>query len=117
MGRLGNYLRVHRRRSHLTQEELAFLFGYLDQSIIGRLERDERVITLAVARACELIFGVESKEIFSALFENVDKGVVDRMQKLRERLSHGPPVSKTSAKLELLHNALSRVIALANREV
>ncbi len=116
MGRLGNYLRVRRRQSHLTQAELAFLFGYLDQSIIGRLERDERAITVAVARACELIFGVEPKEIFPALFESVDQGVVARVNKLRERLANCTPAPKTAIKLQLLHEALGRLTAASDRE-
>jgi transcriptional regulator with XRE-family HTH domain len=106
-----NYLRVYRRRWHLTQEELAFLFGYDAESIISRFEREERTITLAVATACQMLFGVEPKELFPALFDSVEQGVVQRMYELRERLANGEPSRMTLAKLQLLQEALGRIAA------
>jgi transcriptional regulator with XRE-family HTH domain len=113
MGKLGNYLRAHRRRWHLTQDELAFLIGYEAASIISRLERDERTITLAVASASYTIFGIEPRELFPAMLENVEKGVIQRMHQLRERLRQRKPTQKTVAKLELLRVALNRMTAIA----
>jgi transcriptional regulator with XRE-family HTH domain len=111
MGKLRNYLRTYRRRWHLTQEELAFLIGYEAESIISRFEREERTITLAVASACQTIFGVEPKELFPALVESVDEAVVQRMHELRERLVQSKVSQKTLAKLELLQEALGRIAA------
>ena len=88
------------------------LFGYLDQSIIARLECDERPITLAVATVCELIFGCEPKEIFPALYEQIEASVIHRMHELYERLEKHSPSQKTAAKLQLLREALARI---ANR--
>jgi transcriptional regulator with XRE-family HTH domain len=113
MGKLGNYLRAHRRRWHLTQDELAFLIGYDAASIISRLERDERTITLAVASASYTIFGIEPRELFPAMLESVEKGVIQRMHQLRERLMQRKPTQKTVAKLELLRVALNRMTAIA----
>jgi DNA-binding XRE family transcriptional regulator len=115
MGRLHNYLRVHRRTWRLTQDELAFLLGYFDQSIIARLERGERAATLAVAHACELIFGVELRELFPALFESVEEGILARLHELRERVAEARELGaseKTLVKLELLQHAIGRVTAL-----
>ena len=109
MGRLRNYLRTYRRRWHLTQEELAFLFGYDVASIVSRLEREERTITLVVAYACQTIFGVEPCELFPAVFESVEKRVVDRMHELQDRLLQSKPTQKTLAKLELLREAIGRM--------
>ena len=106
--RLGNYLRLHRRRSALTQGELAYLLGYRTESIVSRLEKQERRITLAIAFAYHLIFGAEPKEIFPALFEQVEEGVVRRMYELYERLKQSGPSQKTSLKLRLLQEALTR---------
>jgi transcriptional regulator with XRE-family HTH domain len=108
MGRLGNYLRSRRRQWHLTQGELAFLFGYTDESIVSRLERQERTVTLAVAHACELIFGYDAEEIFPALFAEVEDGVVARLHELQDRLSQGKATKLTAAKLQLLDAALAR---------
>lgn len=111
MRTIRNYLRVYRRRWHLTQEELAFLFGYDGESIISRFEREERTITLAVAAACHSIFGVEPNELFPALFDGVEQKVVQRMQELRERLLKSKRSQKTLAKLQLLQEALGRIAA------
>ena len=108
MGRLPNYLRTQRRRWHLTQEELAFLFGYFDQSIIAKLEHDERTITLAVAHMCELLFGIEPREIFPFLFDNIEARAMERMHELRDKLLQGQPTHKRLAKLTLLQEALNR---------
>lgn len=109
-------MRFYRRRWQLTQEELAFLFGYSDQSIVARFEQDERAITLAVAHGCELIFGVEPKEIFPTLFESVEESLVNRLHDLYERLSQAEPTQRTLAKLELLQSALKRLTATAEQE-
>src|SRR5580692_1616725 len=111
MGRLRNYLRTYRRQWHLTQEELAFLFGYLDQSMITRLEQEERAITLAVAHASALLFGVKPSEVFPTLFESIEADVFARIRELRDRLLQSEPTQRTLAKLELLDQVLGRMTA------
>jgi transcriptional regulator with XRE-family HTH domain len=111
MRKLRNYLRVYRRRWHLTQEELAFLFGYEAESIISRFERDERTITLALAFACHTIFGVEPRELFPALFQSMEESIILRMHDLCERLVQSKPKQTTLAKLELLRAAIARIAA------
>ena len=115
MGKLGNYLRAYRRRWYLTQEELAFLLGYEGHPNIGRLEREERAITLAVAAACQTIFGVEPREMFPGFFESIEKKVIYRMHQLRDRLLQSKPTQRTLAKLELLQEALSRFTGLSEQ--
>lgn len=110
--RLGNYLYVRRREWALTQKELAFLFGYTSDAIVSRLEGQARKIPLRIAFACELIFGSEPKELFPALFEQVEEGVVRRMYELYEQLKCAEPSKKTAAKLHLLHEALARVTSI-----
>jgi DNA-binding XRE family transcriptional regulator len=114
---LRNFLRLHRRSWHLTQEELAFLFGYHDQSIVARLEQEERAITLAVAHACEVLFGLKPSEIFPTLFHNIEEDVVARMHELRDRLLASTPTQKTLAKLKLLEEGLRRIADYSDQEV
>lgn len=114
--KLRNYLRTYRRRWGLTQDELAFLFGYTDQSIVARFEHQERTITLAVAYACELLFGVKPQEVFPACFEGVELSMAERMHELQDRLLQRAPTQKTLAKLELLHEAIGRLAAVPDQE-
>jgi transcriptional regulator with XRE-family HTH domain len=117
MGRLRNYLRVQRRKWHLTQEELAFLLDYLNQGMIARLESEERGVTLIVAHACELILGVPPRELFPALLESIEERTLARMRELRDRIKERAPSQKALAKLELLEQAIARITALQEREV
>jgi transcriptional regulator with XRE-family HTH domain len=117
MGRLRNYLRVQRRKWHLTQEELAFLLGYLNQAMVARLEGEERGVTLAVAHACEVIFGVKPRDLFPALLEDAEARVLARMHELRDRLKESALSQKTQAKLEVLEQAIARLAASQEYEV
>jgi hypothetical protein len=85
--------------------------------MIARLERDERALTLAVAYACELIFGVEWHEIFPELFAHIEEDVAHRMHELVERLGQPQTTKKTASKLELLREALNRVASAAPHEI
>ena len=116
MRALRNYLRVYRRRCHLTQEELAFLFGYEAESIVSRFESEERAITLAVAIACQTIFGVEPRELFPALYASLELSVSQRMYELRDSLAQSEITQRTLAKLDLLHEALSRIEGASEQE-
>lgn len=116
MGNIGNYLRFYRRRWHLTQEELAFLLGYEEQSFIARLEQQEREATLTVVYACELIFGVKPTEVFPALFESIEERLLARIYELQERLIGSTPSQKTLANLELLHEAIGRIAGSYEQE-
>lgn len=80
----------------------------MDQSIVARFEREERVITLAVARASELIFGIASEELFPSTLGKIEASAIDRIRELRERLLQRKPTQTTLAKLELLKGALDR---------
>jgi transcriptional regulator with XRE-family HTH domain len=108
-GRIANYLRFHRLRSGFTQAELAFLLGYQTESVISRFEGQERTISLAVGAAYQLIFGVELRNLFPALYEQIDDKLTRRMQELCERLTQNAPSTKTATKLRLLQSALTRI--------
>ena len=115
MHRLGNYLRTHRRRWQLTQEELAFIFGYSDPAMVGRLERDERVITLAVAHTTHLMFGVEPRDLFPAFFAGVEDNVFRRMHELRDQFAQDQRTPPIQTKLVLLHEAIHRIAKLSQQ--
>jgi transcriptional regulator with XRE-family HTH domain len=109
MGTLGNYLRVRRRQWQLSQKELAFLLGYKNESIVSRLERHERGVTFGTSRACRIIFGSRTKDIFPALSKEHDDRLLQRMQELRASLEQHGPSRRREAKLQLLRAAIDRL--------
>lgn len=110
MDTLGNYLRMQRRQWHLSQKELAFLLGYKNESIVSRLEREERRVTFGTSRACNIIFGSGIEDIFPALSREHDTQLLERLHQLRADLERRGPSKRTEAKLQLLQAAISRLV-------
>ena len=81
-----NYLRSHRRKSGLTQEEVGFLLGYRNGELVSRYEKRRRLPTLGTALACEAIFGVPISELFADVREAREKDIRKRMQTLRSKI-------------------------------
>ena len=109
MGTLGNYLRARRRQWHLSQKELAFLLGYKNESVVSRLERQERSVTFGTSRACNIIFGSGADDIFPALSREQDAKLLRRMHELRANLEQGVSSKRIEAKLALLETAIARL--------
>lgn len=113
VGKLGNYLRARRRQWHLSQKELAFLLGYKHESIISRLERHERRVTFGTSRACSIIFGSGTEDIFPALSKEHDDRLLQRIQELRATLEQRGSSKRIEAKLQLLQAAIARLAEAA----
>lgn len=83
--KLTNYLRTFRKRSHLSQDEVAYLLGSGSGSKISRYERFARVPTLQTAMALEVIFGVPIHELFAGMFNQVESHTRRRAHHLVRR--------------------------------
>jgi transcriptional regulator with XRE-family HTH domain len=81
-----SYLRTHRKRGGLTQDEMAFLLGCQSGTKISRFERLARRPNLRTALACQVIFGIPAHELFPGMFAEVEKTVSDRARLLSDRL-------------------------------
>ena len=103
-----NYLRLHRRKRGLTQEELAYLLGYQSGAKISRLEQAESAQVLSLGFTFELLFGVDAREIYPALYDAVRQTVSQRLRELGIRLQATRPTQKTIIKRRLLKEALAR---------
>lgn len=98
-----NYLRAHRRRSGLTQEELSYLLGEKTHAKIARYERDLRRPSLENLIACELILG----ENLAGMFPGIAKQLISKLRQractLRKRLLTGKNRNaQTERKIETL---------------
>lgn len=95
-------LKPHRKRSSFTQEELAFLLGIKQHSVISRYETGERHPTLRTALAYRVLFGCEVDKLFPALEAEVRSQVAKRAQLLSQQISRGRETRKTAYKLKKL---------------
>jgi len=109
MSSLSNYLRTNRKKSALSQEEVAFLLGGIGESKSSRISRYEscsREPTLSAALAYEVIYGKSVRELFAGLYEQVEQNVAKRAKLLsyRKKILH-------SKRHELLINIASKTTA------
>jgi transcriptional regulator with XRE-family HTH domain len=88
--KLENYLKAHRRKSGLTQREVAFLLGCRNGAQVSRYEKRRRLPPLPTALACETIFGVPVSELFAGQRDSVAKEVGKRLLVLKSHLETTP---------------------------
>ncbi|MEX2116819.1 MAG: helix-turn-helix transcriptional regulator, partial [Bacteroidota bacterium] len=100
--RLQNYLRTFRKRTGLSQDEIAFLLGCQSGSKVSRCERLRRVPNLETALAYEVIFRVPVRELFAGLFEKVERKTIRRVGQLARKLHNSKGDRFSERKLEAL---------------
>ena len=106
--RLKTYLRPFRRRWGLTQQELAFLIGVRNGTVISRIEGSKKAPRLEWAVACAVVFDTRAIELFPGLFSEVRGDVLRRATELYEELQ-GNPSKTTRLKLDFLETVLARL--------
>lgn len=84
--KLPNYLRTYRKRSGLSQREVAFLLGCRSAAKISRYERYFRQPNLETALTYEILFATPARELFAGAFEEAEKHARRRAQLLQMRL-------------------------------
>ena len=102
-----NYLRAHRKRWKLSEQELAHLLGGVSASMICRLENGSRVPTGKFVLGCEVVFGVPPGRLFSGLYEATQDIVMRRAARLSLALE-GRTDRASARKRELLRDMINR---------
>jgi DNA-binding XRE family transcriptional regulator len=83
----GNYLRTHRRRCGLSQEELAALVGYKNWNAVGRHERSQDIPPFLVALAYEIVFEVPVAQLFPGFYSAVRDSVAQNLRELKGNMA------------------------------
>ena len=105
---LDNYLRTYRKRSGLSQEEVAFLLGGEDRATVSRYERQVRQPSLSALCAYEVILGVPARELYRGTYEKVERQTARRARSLaRRKLSPAIPARMQTQKLDVLRRIAS----------
>lgn len=79
---LSNYLLSNRKRSALSQEDVAFLLGTQSGAKVSRHERFAREPGLRTALAYEAIYQRSASELFSGLYGEIERAVAVRAKAL-----------------------------------
>ena len=107
MAQFSNYLRSHRKRLALSQEEVAFLLGTQSGASVSRYEQFARVPSLETALAFEAIFQKPASELFGGLYQKVQQEVVARAQSLMHK-DRGKPNRRTAHRQQMLTTIASK---------
>src|SRR2546429_9576493 len=89
--KLENYLRTYRKRSGLTQREVAFLVGCRNGAQVSRYEKRRRLPPLRTALACEAAFGVPVAELFAGTLMLRSSAPMSWTRRSRARLDGNSP--------------------------
>ena len=108
---LASYLRTHRRKSGLSQREVAQVLGFKTGQIISRYEHLSRIPSLKSALACRVLFDVEPHELFPGLYAEVEKLTIMRIRAL------GEPFSIEEANQVMRHRQASLEDAIRRAEM
>jgi len=102
ISKLSNYLKMYRKRSGLTQSEVAFLLGCENGSKVSRYERQSRVPHLKTLLAYKTIFGVSLGHLYSGTYFKISEEVKQRARKLLDTLLGKPMDRRTLSKIGFL---------------
>lgn len=106
--KLPNYLRMHRKRWSLTQEELAQLLGLTSQVAVSQYELHQRRPGADILIGSETIFGVPPRDLFPAVYGEVEGEVMARAKVLFARLEARtdlPAMTKLKLLAEMIRRA------------
>lgn len=100
--RLPNYLRMYRKRSCLTQAEVARLLGNVDGANVSRYERYKRTPNLETALAFCAIFREPISELLGGRYDEIERAVCQRARRLDIQVRRTNPTLRAIRKLEAL---------------
>lgn len=109
---LPNYLRTHRKRLGLSQDEVAYLLGATSGAKACRYERFTREPGFRTALACEAVFERPVRELFAGLYGQIEREVAGRAKELVVKNERMKPGRHTARKRE----ALERIAASKSKK-
>lgn len=95
--RLANLLRSHRKRSGLSQKELARLVGYPDETAVSRHERLRIAPSLDVALRYQAVFRVEISALFPAAYQAACEIAEASLEELKRELHNSTVKGRAAA--------------------
>ncbi len=105
--KLRNYLKTYRKRTGLSQAEVAFLLGCSDGMKVNRYERFRSQPTFETGLALEVIYGRPARELFAGDYRVVEQIIRKRTQLLARNLVSANSERIKAQKLEALRAIFS----------
>jgi DNA-binding XRE family transcriptional regulator len=99
---LTTYLKMYRKRTGFTHDEVAFLLGSMCGTSVSRHEQAKRLPVLKTALMYEAIFGATIREIYEGVFVEVQGSVRRRARGLCTSLQRRKKTPSLERKIALL---------------
>jgi transcriptional regulator with XRE-family HTH domain len=93
---VGTYLRFLRRKSGLSQRELASILGNVTASQISRHERSVTPPSLLTAFGYQTVFQKPASDIFPGLYHTVEAGAEERLEAFERELGDSTAIGRTA---------------------
>jgi DNA-binding XRE family transcriptional regulator len=106
--KLPNYIRTHRKRTHLTQDEVAFLLGAKTSAHVCRHERLEQSPNLQTLLTYEILFRTPVRNLFEGVHQDVEQKLLRRIRLLIQKLATSGYSRMKARKIEILNEFLSK---------
>ena len=103
---LKNYLRMYRRRTGLSEREVAYLLGCHHSSKESRYEHGVRCPNLQTVFAYETVYGAPPENLFSGIYHEVRKATMRRARALMAKISRDNSNPLNKHKLEALESVV-----------
>ena len=111
-----SYAKTHRKRSGLSQDELAYLLGDKTTSFILKTEHSKEMPSLSRALSYQILFGIPAEEIFTGLLQQQQNLIFNKIVELSGNLERRPKTQIVTRKLEFL-DATARRIAGNSKQI
>jgi DNA-binding XRE family transcriptional regulator len=85
---VGTHLRFLRRKSGLSQRDLARILGSVSASQISRHERSRTLPSILTALGYQIVFEKPVSDIFPGLFSAVETGVQERLEEFAREFNN-----------------------------
>jgi len=107
-----HYLRVYRKKSSLTQNDLAYILDLGDYATVSRWEHGQRQPNIETLLTYRLLFGLPIELLFERQKRELMDRIVSRVRLLQEEIRKEPQENKAVQRIAFLTDAISRLNTL-----
>ena len=104
-----NQLRMHRRRTRLTQSDMASLMGFSDSSDVSRWEQMRRRADSIALLTYHVVFGIPVEPPHVENAQRMAAGIAERAAGLLEALRGLPAHPRTAQRISFLESLIDRL--------
>ena len=104
-----NFLRLYRKRSPITQADIAYLMNMPDYSSISRCEKGQRTPSVELLLVYHHIFATSVESFFEPHSQIILSSLLERIGQLVGDIQKGESDSKNLSRVKFLEEAIIRL--------